>query len=76
MGPLYTILTHWGQVMHLCVTDLGIIGSDNGLLPVRCQAIIWNNAAILSFEPLGSNFSEIPIEIQIFFSKDAFKIWH
>ena len=28
-----------------------IIASDNGLSPVRPQAIIWNNAAILSIKP-------------------------
>ena len=27
------------------------IGSDNGLLPVQCQVIIWTNAAILSIRP-------------------------
>ena len=41
------ILTHWGQVMHICVNKLAIIGADNGLLPARRQAIIWNNAGIL-----------------------------
>ena len=24
-------LTHWGQVMHICVSEFPIIGSDNGL---------------------------------------------
>ena len=28
-----------------------IVGSDNGLSPVRRQAIIWNNAGILSIGP-------------------------
>ena len=27
-------LTHWGRVMHICVSKLTIIGSDNGLLPL------------------------------------------
>ena len=40
------------------------IGSDNGLSPIRRQAIIWNNAGILSIGPLGTNFSEILIKIQ------------
>ena len=31
----------------MCVGDLIIIGSDNGLSPIRRQAIIWNNAGIL-----------------------------
>ena len=42
------------------------IGSDNGLSPVRRQAIIWNNVGILSIGRLGTNFGEILIEIQIF----------
>ena len=32
---------------HVCVTKLTITGSDNGLLLVRRQAIIWTNAGIL-----------------------------
>ena len=27
------VLTHWGQVTHICVSNLTIIGSDNGLSP-------------------------------------------
>ena len=34
-----------------------IIGSDNGLLPVPRQAIIWTNAAILSVRPQRIYFS-------------------
>ena len=34
------ILTHWGRVMHICVGNLTIYGSDNGLLPDRHQSII------------------------------------
>ena len=59
-------LTHWGQVTHICVSKLTIIGSDNGLLPGRHQAIIWTNAGILLIEPLGTNFNEILIEIHTF----------
>ena len=43
-----------------------IIGSDNGLSPVRRQAIIWINADLLSIGILGTNFSEILIKIQTF----------
>ena len=60
------ILTHWGRVTHMYVGKLTIIGSDNGLSPGRRQAIIWTNAGILLFGPLGSNFSEILIEIETF----------
>ena len=39
------------------------------------QAIILSNAEILLIAPLGTNFSEILIEIQIFFLKKiGFKI--
>ena len=51
---------------HICVVDLTIIGSDNGLSPGRRQAIIWTNAGILLIGPLGTNFSETLIEIQTF----------
>ena len=66
------ILTHWGRVTHLCVGKPTIIGSDNGLSPDRRQAIIWTIAGILVIEPLGTNFSEILIRIQIF----SFKKMH
>ena len=59
-------LTHWGRVTHICVGKTTIIGSDNGLSPYRHQAIIWTNAGILLSELLGSNFSEILIEIHTF----------
>ena len=59
-------LTHWGRVMHICVSKLTIIGSDNGLSPGRHQAIIWTNAGILLIGPLGTNFSEILVGIQTF----------
>ena len=59
-------LTHWGRVTHICVGKLTIIGSVNGLSPRRRQAIIWTNAGILLIEPLGTNFSEILIGIQMF----------
>ena len=59
-------LTHWGRVTHICVSKLITIGSDNGLSPGRRQAIIWTNAGILLIRPLGTNFSEILIEIYRF----------
>ena len=60
-----TPLTHSGRVTHICVSELTIIGSDNGLSPGRRQAIIWNNAGFLLIEPLGANVSEIEISIGI-----------
>ena len=50
-------LTHWGRVTHICVDNLTIIGSDNGLSPGRRQAIIWTNAGILLIGPLGTIFN-------------------
>ena len=40
-------LTHCGWVTHICVGNLTIIGSDDGLLPSRPQTIKWTNAEIL-----------------------------
>ena len=68
----WNVLTHWGRVTHICVGDLTIIGSDDGLSPVRRQAIIWTNAGILLIEPLGTNFNEILVEIHTF----SFKKMH
>ena len=63
-------LTYWGRVTHICVGNLAIIGSDNGFSPGLRQAIIWTNDGMLLIGPLGTNFSEISIEIQTF----SFKI--
>ena len=59
-------LTHWGRVTHKCVDNLTILGSDNCLSPGRSQAIILINVGILLIGPLGTNFSEILIEIHTF----------
>ena len=59
-------LTHWGRVTHICVSKQISIGSDNGSSPGWRQAIIWTNAGILLIKPLGTNFSEILIEIHTF----------
>ena len=73
---IVVVLTHWGRVTHICVADLATIGSDNGLSPVRRQAIIWTNAGILLIGPLGTNFSETLIIIQTFSLKKTYlKMW-
>ena len=66
------MLTHWGRVTYICVFNLTIIGSDNGLSPTRRQAIIWTNDGILLIEPLGTKFSEILIAIQTFSFKKMY----
>ena len=53
---------HWLIEAHICLGNLTIIVSDNGLLPDRHQAIIWTNAGIL----LIQNFSEISSEMHTF----------
>ena len=64
--PACKTLTHCGHVAHICVSKPTIIGSDNGLSSGRRQAIIWTNTGILLIGPLGTNFSEILIEIYTF----------
>ena len=61
----YISLTHWFRATHICVCNLTIIGSENGLSPGRCQAIIWTNAGMLLILPVWTNFSEILIAIHI-----------
>ena len=60
---------------HICVTGLIIIGWDNGFSPGQCQGIIWTSAGILLIGTLGTNLSEILIEIHTFsFKKMHIKI--
>ena len=59
--------------MHICVGNLAINGSDYGLSPGRCRAIILTSAGILLIGPLGTNFREILIEILKFSFINAFE---
>ena len=60
---------------HICLSDLTIIGSDNGLSLGRRQAIILTNAGILLIGPRGTNFNAILIKIHPFsFKKIYFKM--
>ena len=56
------LLTHWGWVTHICISETIIIGSDNAW----CQTIIWTSAGILLIKPLGINISEILIAMNTF----------
>ena len=81
LAAIMSSLTHWGRVMHICISKLTIIGLDNGLSPGRRQAIIWTNVGISLIRTLGTNFSEILGEIHSFsFSKMHLKMssakWH
>ena len=57
------------RLTHICVGNLTIIGSDNGLAPTRDVNIISTNAGILLIGSLGTKFSEISIGIQTFIFK-------
>ena len=72
------LLTHWGRMMHICVSKQTIIGSDNGLSPGRRQAIIWINSGMLFIGSLGINFNEILIKnLYILFQENPFEniVW-
>ena len=58
-------LTYLNRVTHICVSKLTIIGSDNGLASARRR---WN-IVFTSIGPLGTNSSEILIEIRTFWLK-------
>ena len=56
------------------VSNLTIIGSDNGMSPGWCQPIIRTDAGILLIWPLGTIFSEISMKIpHIFIQENAFE---
>ena len=55
-----------------------IIGSDNGLVPVRHQAVIWTNAVLLTNGPLKQTSVKLYWKFQTFsFIKNAFEyvVW-
>ena len=55
--------------MHIYVSKLTIIGSNNVLLPDRHQAIIWTDTGILLIRSQGANFSETLGKINTFSCK-------
>ena len=60
MNGTQLLLTHCSLVTQYGINELGsIIGSGNGLSPVRRLAISWTSADLLSIGTLGVNFSEI-----------------
>ena len=56
----------WTQWCIYASVKKPIIGSDNELSSGQHQAIIWTDTRILLIRTLGTNFSEILIEIQTF----------
>ena len=67
-------LTHWGRVMHICISKL----ARSSLVQIMAwhllgaQAIIWTNAGIFLIGSLGTNFLENLIKIHTF----SFKKMH
>ena len=49
-------MAEWWKYVSL---NKAITGSDNGMLPVCQQAIIWINDDVLSIRLLGNNFIQI-----------------
>ena len=81
MGYLSGVL-NWGRVMHICISKLTIIGSGDVLSHGLYQAIIWTNVVVLLIGPLGTNLSEMVIEIHTFSFKKKMHLkvssgkWH
>ena len=46
------------------------IGSGNGLVPNRCQAITWTNDELSAIEPLGTKLGKIGIKMETFLIKE------
>ena len=63
LGLYHLIEAEW----LICVGELAIIGSDNGLSPGRPQAIIWTNVGILLIVSLGTNIAENTIDNVVHF---------
>ena len=63
-------------LVHSCHTDQDqTVPTGRGGEWLWCQAIIWTNAGILLFGPLGTNFSEILIKVHTFpFKEMHFKM--
>ena len=69
---LQQCLTHWTRVTHMCLSELTIFRSDNGLSSYRHQAIIWTKTGKLSIRPLGPNVNGIRTEIHTFSCKKMY----
>ena len=72
---IHATLTHWGRVTHICVSNLTIIASDNGLSPGGREAIILTNADFIVHWTLGNKFQHILMKIINFpFKKTRLKM--
>ena len=64
-----------GWVTYICISEVTIIDSDNGLSPGWRQAITWANVGILWNGPLGTNFigRNFNCNWNIFINENGFK---
>ena len=53
------LFTQWGRVMHMYVSKLPFLGSNNGSSTGRRHTIIWISDGILILESLKTNLSEV-----------------
>ena len=60
------LLTHWGRVCIYASVNWVIIGSGNGLSPLRHEATTWLNAKIIVNWNPETKFTHILIEIETF----------
>ena len=75
---LHSSLTHWGRVTHIRISNVTIIGSDNGLSPGRCQAIIWTKYENIVYWTFRNKLQwNLNWDSYIFIQYDAFEygIW-
>ena len=69
--PLLMHLNYYGLLLSIdiCICALSL-GSDNGLLPVWWQTIIWTDANSQLIGPLGTNLNEIRSKYNNFHSRN------
>ena len=58
---------------HVCVSNLTIIGADNGLSPGRRQAIIYTNTGILLIRTIGKKSVKSYAKLVHFIQEKAFE---
>ena len=71
-------LTHWGLGMHICISKLTIISSDNGLAPGRHQALCVNQWCNIVNWSLGNKLQwNLDGNLYIFIQENAFEnvVW-
>ena len=57
-------LTHWGPMMHMCISESGILGSNDSLSPIWHQAITQTNDNLFVNWTHRNRFSEVTINIR------------